>query len=43
MGEQLAVKDPRPSAPFAAAGSTVSNPVSFLVGGAADSCATAGV
>jgi hypothetical protein len=31
MGEQLAVKDPRPTAPFAAAGSTVSNPVSFLV------------
>jgi uncharacterized protein (UPF0276 family) len=43
MGEKLAVKDPRPSAPFAAAGSMVSNPVSFLVGGAADSCATAGV
>ena len=31
MGEKLAVKDPRPSAPFAAAGSTISNPVSFLV------------
>jgi uncharacterized protein len=43
MGEQLAVKDPRPTAPFAAAGSTVSNPVSFLVGGAADSCAMVGV
>jgi uncharacterized protein (UPF0276 family) len=42
-GDRLVVKDPRPTAPFAAAGSTVSNPVSFLVGGAADSCATAGV
>jgi hypothetical protein len=42
MGEQLAVKDPRPTAPFAAAGSTVSNPVSFLVSDRlANSCAGA--
>jgi uncharacterized protein (UPF0276 family) len=40
MGEKLAVKDPRPSAPFAAAGSAVSNPVSFLVSDRlANSCA----
>ena len=40
MGDKIAVKDPRPSAPFAAAGATVSNPVSFLVSDRlANSCA----
>jgi len=45
MGARLApASAPRPTAPTAAAGTAVSNPVSFLVGGsAADSCATAGV